>query len=177
MARVRPDVEAVIGQVMGGSGGQAGGQLSNAPLHMGDSGTDEFLHEMNATLLENEQFLSEESNLALLRIDDGTFGHCEECAVEIGQERLEAIPYVRLCISCASASPDMSPNLNVGRPRSSTDTMASPAGRSKRKSKSQRIAAANADVAEATADAEADTFAAENGIGGLADAPARKRAK
>lgn len=168
-ARVGPDVEAVIDQVMGGSGGQAGGQLSNAPMHMGDSGTEEFLHEMNAVLLENEQYLVSEASHALARIDDGTFGRCEHCDGPIAKERLDAIPYVRLCIGCASGERDESPNLNVGRPRSSTDTMASAESRpSRRKNKSQRISNSAVEAAEAAADAAADTFAAGTAGGGTA---------
>lgn len=167
-ARVRPDVEAVIEHVMGGSGGQAGGQLSNAPMHMGDNGTDEFMHEMNAVLLENEQFLVEESIAAMQRIDDGTYGDCEECDEPIAQERLEAIPYVRLCIHCASAQPDSGPNVNVGRPRSSTDTMASTESRPRRKTKSQRLASETAEAEDRAADAAADTFAAGTAGGGTA---------
>jgi DnaK suppressor protein len=166
-ARVRPDVEAVTDQVMGGSGGQAGGQLSNAPMHMGDSGTDEFLHEMNAVLLENEQYLVDESIHALDRIEDGSYGRCEQCDEEIAKERLDAIPYVRLCIVCASGERDESPNLNVGRPRSSTDTMASAESRPRRKNKS-RSAAINDAASDAAADAAADTFAAGTAGGGTA---------
>jgi len=167
-ARVQPDVEAVTEHVMGGSGGQAGGQLSNAPMHMGDNGTDEFMHEMNAVLLENEQYLVDESSLALRRIEDGTFGRCEECDEPIAKERLEAIPYVRLCIGCASMQRDEGPNVNVGRPRNSTDTMASAESRPRRKSKSQRISSSNTEAQERAADALADTFAAGTAGGGTA---------
>jgi len=167
-ARVRPDVEAVTEQVMGGSGGQAGGQLSNAPMHMGDNGTDEFLHEMNAVLLENEQYLVDESRHALDLIENGSYGRCEQCEAEIARERLDAIPYVRLCIGCASGEHNEGPNLNVGRPRSSTDTMASSESRPRRKNKSQRLNAANADALDAAADAAADTFAAGTAGGGTA---------
>ncbi len=37
---------------------------------------------------------------ALERIDDGTFGICEECGEEIGLERLKARPVTTLCIEC-----------------------------------------------------------------------------
>ena len=37
---------------------------------------------------------------ALVRIDDGTFGECLNCGQEIGLKRLEAIPWVRYCITC-----------------------------------------------------------------------------
>jgi len=37
---------------------------------------------------------------ALARIDDGTFGICEECGEEISEERLKARPMATLCIDC-----------------------------------------------------------------------------
>ena len=37
---------------------------------------------------------------ALGRIDDGTYGICEECGEQIGVERLKARPVTTLCIIC-----------------------------------------------------------------------------
>lgn len=37
---------------------------------------------------------------ALQRIEDGTFGICEECGAEISEERLKARPVTTLCIEC-----------------------------------------------------------------------------
>jgi len=37
---------------------------------------------------------------ALERIEDGTFGLCENCEEEIGAERLRARPVTTLCIDC-----------------------------------------------------------------------------
>ncbi len=39
---------------------------------------------------------------ALVRIDDGSYGNCEECEEPIGRERLEARPVTTLCIDCKS---------------------------------------------------------------------------
>ena len=39
---------------------------------------------------------------ALSRIEDGTYGQCEECGARITKTRLNAIPYATLCIKCAS---------------------------------------------------------------------------
>ncbi len=39
---------------------------------------------------------------ALERIDDGTYGVCEECGERIGLERLRARPVTTLCIDCKS---------------------------------------------------------------------------
>lgn len=38
---------------------------------------------------------------AILQIDKGDYGLCEECEEKIGYRRLEAIPCCTLCISCA----------------------------------------------------------------------------
>lgn len=37
---------------------------------------------------------------ALNRIEEGTFGICEECGAEISEERLKARPVTTLCIEC-----------------------------------------------------------------------------
>jgi RNA polymerase-binding transcription factor DksA len=37
---------------------------------------------------------------ALERIENGTYGSCEGCGVPIPFERLEAIPWARLCVAC-----------------------------------------------------------------------------
>jgi len=39
---------------------------------------------------------------ALARIEDGTYGKCEECGETIGLERLKARPVTTLCIDCKS---------------------------------------------------------------------------
>jgi RNA polymerase-binding protein DksA len=42
----------------------------------------------------------EEVEHAIGKMDRGTYGTCERCGGPIGVERLEAIPWARLCISC-----------------------------------------------------------------------------
>ena len=46
-------------------------------------------------------FLLQDIDAALVRMDRGTFGTCEECGAEIDRQRLKAVPYARLCIACA----------------------------------------------------------------------------
>lgn len=40
---------------------------------------------------------------ALQRIDDGTFGVCEECEGPIQQKRLLAVPWAAMCLDCQEA--------------------------------------------------------------------------
>lgn len=100
------------------AGGQADGGLSNAPMHLGDLGTEVYLQELNATLLENEEFIQGEVGDALDRIDAGTFGRCEQCGKAIPAERLDALPYTPYCTACAQAvQSGKAVNINDGRPQ------------------------------------------------------------
>jgi RNA polymerase-binding transcription factor DksA len=92
-------------------------------MHLGDMGTEVYLQELNATLLENEEYLRAEVLAALGRVDDGTYGDCENCGKKIIEERLELLPYARYCTPCAEklqSGRDI--NLNEGRPRDAADT-------------------------------------------------------
>lgn len=39
--------------------------------------------------------------MALLRIENGTYGTCSQCGKDIGRKRLEARPIATRCIACA----------------------------------------------------------------------------
>jgi RNA polymerase-binding transcription factor DksA len=105
-------------QVRTPAGGEASGSLSNAPLHIGDLGSEAYSQELDATLLENETYLRDEALAALERIDRGTYGRCENCGRGIIPERLEAIPYARHCAPCAAqVQSGRAVNLNDGRPQ------------------------------------------------------------
>lgn len=122
--RVRSDATGMVEQVRGGSGGNGGSDLSNAPLHLGDMGTDEFLYDMNATLLANEQYIVAEARAALKRIADGSYGKCEGCGRVIAAARLNAIPFARYCVQCAAQHDTPQVNLDEGRPHLPQDTLA-----------------------------------------------------
>jgi len=127
-SRLRDDAAAMAEQTHRASGGQGDGGLSNAPMHLADMGTEEYLHDLNATLLENQEFLVGEAQAALDRLDQGRFGECEDCGEQIPKARLEAIPYARCCVQCAAAhSNGHRANINVGRPNS-PDTVYSQRG-------------------------------------------------
>jgi RNA polymerase-binding protein DksA len=44
----------------------------------------------------------DEVERALAKLDEGTYGSCENCGKPIGEARLEAMPATRFCIDCAS---------------------------------------------------------------------------
>ncbi|MGH7857339.1 MAG: RNA polymerase-binding protein DksA [Candidatus Binatia bacterium] len=51
---------------------------------------------------DRERKLVSKIDEALKRIDDGSYGMCEECEESIGVERLKARPVTTLCIDCKS---------------------------------------------------------------------------
>ncbi len=67
---------------------------------MADTATVTVDRELDYSLEENSAHVLREIEAALGRIDNGTFGTCARCGKPIGEERLEAMPYVTLCIEC-----------------------------------------------------------------------------
>jgi RNA polymerase-binding protein DksA len=68
--------------------------------HPGDVATITFDRELDYTLEENEERMLGAINLALRRIDEGTYGICTSCRQPIPPERLEALPWTTRCIDC-----------------------------------------------------------------------------
>ncbi|OHB83727.1 MAG: hypothetical protein A2Z38_07505 [Planctomycetes bacterium RBG_19FT_COMBO_48_8] len=76
--------------------------LSNTPIHMADLGTDSFEQEFTLELMDSERKLISEIDDAFKRIENGTYGTCEIGGEPISKQRLNAIPWARCCIKCAS---------------------------------------------------------------------------
>ena len=70
--------------------------------HLADDATEVFTRERNLALRNNAQDLLAQVEAALQRLDEGTYGTCARCDREIDIERLEALPYATLCITCQS---------------------------------------------------------------------------
>ena len=68
----------------------------------GDRGDTERTHEVSILLSarDKEKLLAIEE--ALEKIQEGTYGVCEECGDEIGPGRLKAMTLAKLCVSCQS---------------------------------------------------------------------------
>lgn len=62
------------------------------------STTLERYHEL--TLANNARDMLNQIEFALTRIDDGTYGVCDNCGNAIGKGRLQAFPRATLCVSC-----------------------------------------------------------------------------
>lgn len=100
--RIRGDVSNLADAALRKNRSEANGDLSSMPIHMADIGSDNFEQEFTLSLMENDEQTLEQIELALERIEDGTYGDCEECGTKIPKARLEAIPFASQCVKCAS---------------------------------------------------------------------------
>jgi RNA polymerase-binding transcription factor DksA len=73
-------------------------ELSSSAQHQADIGTETFDRERDVSILEQVEAELADVELALRRLDDGTYGTCEACGRLIGDSRLEAKPEARLCL-------------------------------------------------------------------------------
>jgi DnaK suppressor protein len=66
-----------------------------------DAGTKTFEREQEISILSNKKDMLDQIFHALERLDQGTYGSCEDCGRPIGKHRLmEANPRATLCMSC-----------------------------------------------------------------------------
>ncbi len=68
-----------------------------------DQASSEYMQAFSFRLRGREKFLMDKIQLALRKIDEGTYGTCEECEETIALKRLQARPEAPLCIQCKEA--------------------------------------------------------------------------
>jgi RNA polymerase-binding transcription factor len=66
----------------------------------GDRANTSLARELDLGQKSRDRALLSAVDAALKRISEGTFGRCLNCEQEINAKRLEAIPWVRYCITC-----------------------------------------------------------------------------
>ena len=72
----------------------------NGIQDIGDESVTIYNRHLLLSLSENEREKLLEVDEALDRIEDGSFGMCEECGEPISLKRLEVMPNARYCIKC-----------------------------------------------------------------------------
>ncbi|PTM59200.1 TraR/DksA C4-type zinc finger protein [Desmospora activa] len=74
------------------------GELSGYDNHPADVGTELYERGKDIALNEESEVQLEEVEMALLRMEEGHYGICAVCGMEIPYERLEAVPETAYCI-------------------------------------------------------------------------------
>ena len=96
LARLRVElahVEAEMNELITESGEGAGDDQA-------DSGTKTFEREHEMSLVINARDMVLQTERALDRIDNKSYGNCEECGYAIGKARLQVFPRATLCMIC-----------------------------------------------------------------------------
>lgn len=95
-AGLRQDIstaESEIAARLGDAVGDAGDDSA-------DAGAKTFQREHELALTQNARELLAQTERALARIADGSYGICDSCGQPIGKARLQAFPRAVLCVSC-----------------------------------------------------------------------------
>jgi len=90
--KIAGDLQQIEGDTLSGNQPSNSGELSD----VADMATDNYDRELNIGLATNEQQLLNDIDVALKRIEEGTYGVCEIYGTPIPKKRLLAMPYTRL---------------------------------------------------------------------------------
>ncbi|HEX2832696.1 MAG TPA: TraR/DksA family transcriptional regulator [Thermoanaerobaculia bacterium] len=67
---------------------------------LADKAASAYSKELNFSLSDAERNLLMSIEEAFNRIKDGSYGVCTNCGAEIGEKRLQAVPWTSFCIDC-----------------------------------------------------------------------------
>jgi len=68
-----------------------------------DSVSEERTRELYMILTDREKQKLKQIDDALDRIEEKTYGLCEECGVKIPRQRLKVVPFAKYCVECKEA--------------------------------------------------------------------------
>lgn len=82
---------------------ESAGELSRMPTHMADAASDtqEAEKDLANVTRESRQLALIDAALRILRDDPDAYTTCERCGARIQPERLEVVPWTRMCAACA----------------------------------------------------------------------------
>ncbi len=73
---------------------------SSYPIHMADVADIMSEAELGFKLKNSEEVILIAIDAALKRIEEGTYGICQDCGARIRDERLDVMPFAVRCIAC-----------------------------------------------------------------------------
>ena len=98
--KILDEIKSISEDTLKKSQKDASGDISGYTYHMADVATDTYDREFSLGLASNERQSLYELDEAIKKIEEGTFGICEECKSVITKTRLKAVPFARLCVKC-----------------------------------------------------------------------------
>ena len=83
-------------------GSEEGSVDNHAPIHPAEVGSHSFEQEFTLDLLSHDGDRIQMIEMALEKLDEGTYGQCDECSARIPKGRLEMLPESIYCVKCAT---------------------------------------------------------------------------
>jgi DnaK suppressor protein len=71
-----------------------------------EQSVDEFVQEVDLALMQMKSETLKKIDAAILRLEQGSYGRCQECDQEIAAARLRALPFAVLCRDCQEQAED-----------------------------------------------------------------------
>jgi len=94
------ELEWVETNYLGSSQRDSTGEVSGHTTHLADMGTASTERDKAFLIGDTRGEALEDSDEALEKLDHGDYGVCEACGEPIARDRLEAVPYAKLCLKC-----------------------------------------------------------------------------
>lgn len=83
-------------------GSEEGSVDNHAPIHPAEVGSHSFEQEFTLDLLSHDGDRIQLIEMAIEKLDEGTYGLCDECGQRIPKGRLEMLPESIYCVRCAT---------------------------------------------------------------------------
>jgi DnaK suppressor protein len=96
----RAEIEARIRKELGKKITKDFDSARGSVLDLGDLITLDLERDLDYELLTMNAAALKDINEALKQLDEGTYGICKECGEEIGEKRLQAVPFALYCLEC-----------------------------------------------------------------------------
>ena len=99
---IRNDLGVLESHSMNNTSAESSGDLIYSD-HMSDMGSASMEREKAFMFASRDGAYMGQLDQAIQRLEDGTYGICRVCKIEIPKARLEAVPTTKICVSCKEA--------------------------------------------------------------------------
>lgn len=96
---IRKDLGVLESHSMNNTSAESSGDLIYSD-DMSDMGSAAMEREKAFLFASRDGAYLEQLDQAMLRLDDGTYGICRVCDINIPKARLEAVPTTKICVTC-----------------------------------------------------------------------------
>ena len=98
--RLETELHELMERTSSGNDMERAAEISSYDDHPADLASETFEREKDLALESNITDLLGKVNTALEKMEEGSYGFCDSCGIEINPARLDALPSASLCRDC-----------------------------------------------------------------------------